>query len=207
MIPGRVVASAHQSQLAHVNNGALKLALDLVIGPTGYGGAGSFVSLPYMGPDNNCALFGGEYFNPYFILNRRKTAALIFDKVTWNPGNNKVFADVVKREIELARGDLDTAAAMSLHAGLRMLERIEQLTVWASSVSILEDSQANIQALATDLAENCRDEVRRVAERARNAPNKEVSQQLCFDFAAARELSRRLILHEIGGAAGDVKVA
>jgi hypothetical protein len=207
MIPGRVVASAHQSQLAEVDNGALKPALDLVMGFNGFSGTGSFVSLPYMGPDNNCSLFGQEYFNPYFILNKNKGAVKTIGQMDWHPGSNSVFADVVEREIGFARGDLDKVAAMSPHEGLRMLKRIEALTVAAEKVGILDASQVKIQALANDLAAKCRGEVRRAAEAVRNAPREGVSPQLLSDLEAARELSRRLTLDEIEEAPRHVKVA
>ena len=204
MIPGRVVASGHESQLAKADNGALKPALDLVMGFNGFSGTGSFVSLPYMGPDNNCSLFGQEYFNPYFIINKKKEAVKTSGTMDWNPGSNSVFADVVQREIGFARGDLDKATTLSPHEGLRMLKRIEELTAVAEKVSILDSSQATIQSLANDLAEKCRGEVRRVVEAVRNGPKESVPQQLLLDFEAAQELSRRLLLDEIGD---TVKVA
>jgi hypothetical protein len=205
MIPGRVVASFDESELYKVDKGYLRQGLDLVMGEKGYEGTGSFVSLPYMGPDNNCTLFGADYFNPYFILGKRR-AVRTHGQITCVPSSYPVFADIVQREVSFARADIDKAANFSPQEGLRMLKRVEELTAAAQRVNIGNSCNYEIQMMANALALKCRGEIRYVAEAVRDARGENVPQQLLLNFEAAQELSRRLLIDDIEAVPGP-KVA
>jgi hypothetical protein len=195
MIPGRVVASLRESDLYTIDGGALSAGLGQVVGNASYGDALSFVSMPYMGPDNNCALFGGEFFNPYFILNGNKTVCKTSYSI--NPSDVLPLEGIVRREVSFVRSDLANVAQLSPQEGLKMVKRIEELTEVAHQLNILNDARGEIQAAVNDVALKCRGEVLRVAEAVRRVGGINAPEQLLLDFEAARELSRRLSLDTI----------
>jgi hypothetical protein len=195
MIPGRVVASLRESDLYTIDGGALSSGLRQVTGKPQYGNAPSFVSMPYMGPDNNCALFGANFFNPYFIFNGNK--AVCKTDLHVNTTDTLPLEGIVRREVSFVRLDLGTRAELSPREGLKMVKRIEELTELAHKLNILNDTQEEIQAAVNEVAVKCRREVLRAAEAVRRMGGTDAPEQLLLDFEAARELSRRLSLDAI----------
>jgi hypothetical protein len=197
MIPGRVVTSMSESNLYQVDNGALRAGLEEVIGYSQFMNGlphKTLVSMPYMGPDNNGALFGGKYFNPYFILNGKASVC----KTDFNLSliNTNGLEDIVRREVSFVRSDLADVQTLSPQEGLKMVKRVEELTTFAQTLNILQDAQGDIQATINEVARKCRNEARRVAETVRRVGEGNASTQLLLDFEAARELSRRLSLND-----------
>ncbi len=195
MIPGRIVASLLESDLCTVDGGALKEGLKQVVGKAQYGHAFSFVSMPYMGPDNNCALFGAEFFNPYFIFNGSKAVCKTDFHV--NTTDMLPLEGIVRREVSFVRLELANVAELSPHEGLKMVRRIEELTEAAHKLNILNDAQGEIQAAVNDVALKCRGEVLRATEAVRRVGRTNAPEQLLLDFEAAQQLSRRLSLDQV----------
>ncbi len=75
LIAGRVIACVEDSPLAIEGDRAYRSAVIGGLGDDcGWSRTGSCVSLPYMGPDNNGSLFGGDMFNPFFVINGNTSA-------------------------------------------------------------------------------------------------------------------------------------
>ena len=199
MIPGRVVTSMSESQLYTVDNGALRDGLKQVIGGSAYNNSmprKTLVSMPYMGPDNNGALFGGSYFNPCFIMNAKRGVCKTDYPI--DPVGTSSLEDILRREVSFVRSDLAAMAKLSPQEGLKMARRVEELTEAAQQLNMMKDAQGEIQAAINEVAMKCRGEVRRVTDAVRRVGPENSPRQLLLDFEAARELSRRLSLDEQG---------
>jgi hypothetical protein len=152
----------------------------------------TLVSMPYMGPDNNGALFGGSYFNPCFIMNAKRGVCKTDYPIS--PVGTSSLEDILRREVSFVRSDLAAMAKLSPQEGLKMARRVEELTEAAQQLNMMKDAQGEIQAAINEVAMKCRGEVRRVTDAVRRVGPENSPRQLLLDFEAARELSRRLSL-------------
>jgi hypothetical protein len=199
MIPGRVVTSMSESELYTVDNGALRDGLEQVIGGSAFNTSmprKTLVSMPYMGPDNNGALFGGSYFNPYFIMNAERGVCKTDYPI--RTGGTSSLEDILRREVSFVRSDLAGKATLSPQEGLKMARRVEELTEAAQQLNMMKGAQGEIQAAINEVAMKCRGEVRRVTDAVRRVGPENLPRQMLLDFEAARELSRRLSLDDQG---------
>lgn len=198
MIPGRVVTSMSESDLYTVDNAALRVGLEEVIGGSEYLNSmphKTLISMPYMGPDNNGALFGRKYFNPYFIVNGKEGVCKTSCHIS--PGDTGPLENIVRREVSFVRSDLSDVQTLSPSEGLKMAKRVEELTVIAQQLNILQDTQGEIQAAINEVARKCRGQVRRVTNAVGNVGEDNTPKQLLLEFEAARELSRRLSFDDL----------
>ncbi len=146
IIPGRVILGFEESNVAQ---GGFKDLADEVIGAKGYSGSGTksvatCVSLPYMGPDNNCSLFGSQYFNPYFIVNRVETAVKSSGIIS--KGDAVKMFPVIKQNLEEIDEILSKSEISSIKQATTLGDRLSEISEHLKSIDKLSETQDLMQS-------------------------------------------------------------